>query len=171
MTRGRKPKPTAKKRLEGNPGKRKLNKREPTPHVSSDLKSKPPIEVRVTLEPPEIEAGCKMFGDRYLPLLKAMQVLTDVDLAAFELMSLHHTLAWSAASIVERDGLILLDKFGVAHKHPALQIMRDNSAHYRAYAAEFGMTPSARSRLEVLPPDEPSQLEMELFGEDAVVRD
>ena len=28
---GRKPKPTAVKKLEGNPGKRKLNKKEPIP--------------------------------------------------------------------------------------------------------------------------------------------
>ena len=30
-TRGRKPKPTGIKQLEGNPGKRKLNEREPKP--------------------------------------------------------------------------------------------------------------------------------------------
>ena len=31
MTRGRKPKPTAVKQMEGNPGKRALNKKEPKP--------------------------------------------------------------------------------------------------------------------------------------------
>ena len=31
MGAGRKPKPTAMKELEGNPGKRKLNKKEPMP--------------------------------------------------------------------------------------------------------------------------------------------
>ena len=30
---GRKPKPTAMKELEGNPGKRKLNKKEPIPEI------------------------------------------------------------------------------------------------------------------------------------------
>lgn len=167
--RGRKPKPTAKKKLEGNPGKRKINKREPQPPLSADLKPDAPLARGVTIAKAHIESGCKVFGERYLPVLQAMQVLTDADYAAFELMSVHHVIAWAAASIVEKDGLILMDKFGQAHKHPALQVLRDNSALFKAYAAEFGMTPSARSRIQMEMPEEPDQLELELFGEEAVV--
>lgn len=36
---GRKPKPTALKKLEGNPGKRKLNKKEPIPAKCKGRKS------------------------------------------------------------------------------------------------------------------------------------
>lgn len=35
---GRKPKPTALKKLEGNPGKRKLNTKEPIPAKGMDLR-------------------------------------------------------------------------------------------------------------------------------------
>ena len=35
MARGRRPKPTALKKLEGNPGKRPLNELEPVPPVAS----------------------------------------------------------------------------------------------------------------------------------------
>ena len=35
MAQGRKPKPTAVKELEGNPGKRELNKNEPKPKKES----------------------------------------------------------------------------------------------------------------------------------------
>jgi P27 family predicted phage terminase small subunit len=140
--------------------------------MSADMKPDAPLARAargVTIAKAHIESGCKAFGDRYLPVLQAMQVLTDADYAAFELMSVHHVIAWAAAGIVEKDGLILIDKFGQAHKHPALQILRDNSALFKAYAAEFGMTPSARSRIQVPLPDEPSQLEMELFGEEVEV--
>ncbi len=37
---GRKPKPTAVKKLEGNPGKRKLNKKEPVPAKENTVKVK-----------------------------------------------------------------------------------------------------------------------------------
>lgn len=37
---GRKPKPTAVKKLEGNPGKRKLNKNEPVPAKEITVKVK-----------------------------------------------------------------------------------------------------------------------------------
>jgi len=155
--RGRKPKPTAKKRLEGNPGKRKLNKREPKPRISTNI------------TPAQIDAGAKAFTDLYLPQLHEMQILTDADLAAFELMSVHYAMAWRAAEIVQSQGVILKDKFGQLHKHPALQILRDNSAMFKAYAVEFGMTPSARSRIQVPLPNEPDRLEMELFGASAKI--
>ncbi len=150
--RGRKPKPIAKKKLEGNPGKRKLNKREPKPHISANI------------TPAQIDAGMRAFTDLYLPQLREMLIFTDADLAAFELMSVHYAMAWRAAEIVQTQGIVLKDKFGQLHKHPALQILRDNSAMFKAYAVEFGLTPSARSRIQVPLPSEPEQLELELFG-------
>jgi P27 family predicted phage terminase small subunit len=157
MMKGRKPKPTAKKKLEGNPGKRKLNRREPKPRMSADI------------TPAQLDAGMRSFADHYLPLLKEMAIFTDADLAAFELMSVHYATAWRAAEIVQTQGIIVKDKFNQMHKHPALQILRDNSALFKAYAAEFGLTPSARSRIQIPLPAEPDQLEMELFGPAAKV--
>ena len=54
---GRKPKPTAMKVLEGNPGKRKLIKKEPVP--------------------------AKVEWQRLAELMNQMGVLTEVDMAAF----------------------------------------------------------------------------------------
>jgi P27 family predicted phage terminase small subunit len=155
--KGRKPKPTAQKKLEGNPGKRKLNKREPRPKVSANI------------TPAQIDAGMKNFALVYLPVLREMQVFTDADMAAFELMSVHYAMAWRAAEIVQQAGIIIKDKFGQLHKHPALQILRDNSAMFKSYAAEFGLTPSSRSRLQMPLPEENTRLEMELFGESATI--
>ncbi len=157
--RGRKPKPTAKKRLAGNPGKRALNDREPHPRVSPDA------------QPAQIIEGCQAFTARYLPLLKEMKVFTDVDLAAFELMSVHYVVAIRAAAIVENSGLVQYDEIKQAHKNPILQVLRDSSRAFREYAAEFGMTPSARVRIEVGDGEEIDELELELFGAGAEVRE
>ena len=51
---GRKPKPTAIKELEGNPGKRKLNKHEPKP-----IKRAPPCPKWLTDDAKRNGAGCQ----------------------------------------------------------------------------------------------------------------
>jgi P27 family predicted phage terminase small subunit len=158
--RGRKAKPTARKKLEGNPGKRKLNKREPRPKASERIAAA------------EIDRRAHEFIAAYAPQLQAMGLLTDADQAALELMSVHYSIAWRAAEIVTREGLMLKNAFGWA-KHPLLQVLRDNSTAFKSYAAEFGLTPSSRSRISVPEPldddRERRQLEMELFGPAAKV--
>ncbi len=149
--RGRKPKPSAKKKLEGNPGKRRLNKREPKPQAAGKI------------PPAEIDELAQRFIAEYLPLIQAMQIFTDADRAALELMSVHYSIAWRAAEVVQREGLMLKNAFGWA-KHPLLQVLRDNSTAFLRYAAEFGLTPSARSRISVPDAHDYDQLEMELFG-------
>ena len=69
---GRKPKPTAIKKLEGNPGKRKLNTKEPIP-----AKGMP--------ECPEwLLPEAKREWERLADLMNQMGVLTEVDMAASE---------------------------------------------------------------------------------------
>jgi P27 family predicted phage terminase small subunit len=56
------------------------------------------------------------------------------------------------------------DEHGLDRKHPALQVLRDNSGAFRAYAAEFGMTPSSRSRVRADAPEEQMSLADALFA-------
>lgn len=68
---GRKPKPTAIKKLEGNPGKRKLNRKEPVP-----AKGMP--------ECPEwLLPEAKVEWERLCVKPSDMGVLTEIDMAAF----------------------------------------------------------------------------------------
>src|SRR5512137_2125533 len=105
MPKGRKPKPSAKKHLEGNPGKRKVNRREPKPKISANAKPAAPHALNMAPEGAAVEMHCRVFAERYLPQLQAMGVYTDVDQAAFELLTVHYALAWSVAEVVEHDGL------------------------------------------------------------------
>ena len=67
----RKPKPTAIKELEGNPGKRKLNNKEPKPDKGMTVCSEWLL--------PEAKAEWKRLSEK----LNQMGVLTKVDMAAF----------------------------------------------------------------------------------------
>ena len=68
---GRKPKPTALKKLEGNPGKRKLNTKEPMPGK------------RMPDCPKWLLPEAKMEWERLCVKLSEMGVLTEIDMAAF----------------------------------------------------------------------------------------
>lgn len=134
---GTKPKPTRVKELEGNPGHRPLNRSEPKP----DVKEATTLPYGVTLT-------ARKFHKQYAPLLTRLGILTEADEAAFALMSLHYGLAIDAARELRDTGMTIEGRDG-AKKHPLTQVFRDNSQAFRQYADEFGMTPSARSRLSL----------------------
>lgn len=150
---GRKPKPTAVKILEGNPGKRPLN--------TAELQ---PSQAKTRRMPHGLSRGAKKLWRRLASDLVDLGIMTDVDIPAFMLAAEHFGIARGAATIIAEDGMVTTDENGFMRKHPLLQVLRDNSAAFRQYATEFGLTPSSRSRLHVDPPEQLSLVDM-LFGE------
>lgn len=69
--RGRKPKPSALKELEGNPGKREINTNEPHP-----VKKAPPC-------PKWLETEAKKEWRRLAKQMEQLGILTEVDMTAF----------------------------------------------------------------------------------------
>jgi P27 family predicted phage terminase small subunit len=147
--RGRPPKPTELKKLAGNPGKRPLNENEPKP--------KPVLPKK----PTHLPAEAARFWREHVPRLVELGVVTEVDGPALAMMATHYALAREAAKVLKRDGILVLDERGLERKHPLLQVMRDNSAAFRAYAVQFGLTASARARLTIAEPEEADE---EFFG-------
>ena len=100
---------------------------------------------------------------RYLVNRLPAGVLGDVDLPALALMCTHLAVAMEAAKTVAREGVLVTDPdhAGAMRKHPALQVLRDNSLAFRGYAAVFGLTPADRARLSV--PPAPVADEMERY--------
>ena len=144
--KGRKPKPTAVKELEGNPGKRALNKREPKPKTA-------------VKRPWGLGQGeQRKFWDENAPELERLSVLTGIDTAAFRLMAEHYAFAVQAAKELREGGELTVEGREGPKKHPLLQALRDNSQMFKSYAVEFGMTPSARARLQL--PDDAEQLSL-----------
>lgn len=147
--RGPKPKPTALKRLLGNPGKRTLNDAEPIP---------PDVEV---VPPPLLRAEARPYWDAMAPMLLAMKVLTAADTFAFarycNLLVRYDVLDRFMFDPKKGAGgttLVRKDKGGKivnVSELPQSWEYRQVQNQLLAYEREFGLTPSSRARLRVEP--------------------
>lgn len=150
---GRKPKPTALKELAGNPGKRALNKREPQPR-----RMLPPCPRHLTGE--ARREWRRMGGE-----LVRLGVMTAVDKATFAA----YCVAWArwvdAEANVAKLGPIVKTANGNLIQNPYLAVANRALEQMTKLAAEFGMTPSSRSRVQVAQPAAEPSLADVLFGD------
>ena len=132
---GRKPKPTAVKKLEGNPGKRKLNDKEPMP-----VKGMPTCPAWLM---PEAKTEWK----RLAKILSEMGVLTEVDRTAFASYCQSYARWKEAQEHIDEEGSTFATDKGYQQQTPWVGIANTNQKLMLQAAAEFGLTPSARSRI------------------------
>ena len=133
--RGRKRKPTEIKILEGNPGKRKLNDREPKP-----AKIAPAC-------PRWLEAEAKREWRRLAGALEAMGVLTEVDRAAFAGYCQAYARWRQAEERITDRGLIIRTPSGYPQPVPYITVANQYAKIMQQYMVQFGLTPAARSRI------------------------
>lgn len=136
--RGRKPTPRKLLELGGRVHKTK------TKTLDFGEMTKDEIDKKIFKELPEDVAER---AESTLALLVSQGILNPCDAEPFARYVQHLRIAYEANRIIERDGVISIDKNGIPHKHPALQIHRDNSITALRYEEQFGLTPSARMRL------------------------
>ena len=134
-TRGRKPKPTALKILEGNPGKRPLNENEPIP-PKGNIKC-----------PSWLEPEAKKEWKRLAPSLEAMGVLTQVDLTAFAGYCQAYARWREAEEFLSQHGSIFKTPSGYVQQVPQVSIAQQNLKIMQSFATEFGLTPACRARI------------------------
>ena len=142
---GPKTKPTRVKELQGNPGKRKLNKREVKPSTE-----KPRVPTGMPYE--EAQKLYRKIGET----LHSVGLLTKADGPAMTMMTIHYAVAMEAAKDLEENGITTFNERGAKVKNPTATIFNQNSMAFRRYATEFGMTPSSRAGLET--PQEGEQM-------------
>jgi len=152
VTRGRKPKPTERKRLEGNPGRRRLNASEP----------EPPAPVVAFDEPPPELAEHAIAADewrRLAPMLRKARQITDADRSALVALCVEWQRYLDATRHVKRVGMVVKTPSGYPMTNPYLSIARASLIACGRLWSELGLTPSSRSRVqttEPLPaPDDP----------------
>ena len=134
-TRGRKPKPTALKVLEGNPGKRPLNDREPVPP-------------KATLKCPAwLLPDAKKEWKRLAPALEAMGVLTMADLTAFAGYCQAYARWREAEDFITQHGSIFKTPSGYVQQVPQVSIAQQNLKIMQSFCSEFGLTPATRARI------------------------
>lgn len=153
MAVGRKPKPTALKRLAGNPGKRPLNEREP--QFAPTL---PPCPRHVT---GEARREWRRVGRELL----RHGVLATVDRAALAAYCVAYARWVEAEAQVAKLGTIVKTSNGNLIQNPYLAVANRAMEQMTKLAAEFGMTPSSRSRVQVAEPDSVPTLADVLFGD------
>lgn len=135
--RGRKPKPTAIKILEGNPGKRPLNQNEPKP------------EKKAPKCPKWLEPEAKKEWRRMSKTLEAIGVLTQVDATAFAGYCQAYARWKEAEEFLTKHGTIFKTPSGYIQQVPQVSIAQTYLKIMKDFCSEFGLTPAARSRISV----------------------
>ena len=143
--RGRKPLPSNVVRLRGNPGKRRRNEAEPRPATKV-----PPCPACLG-----DEAGKEW--KRLAKELAELGLLTGLDRGLLAAYCQAHALWVEAVSSIERYGTMVKSPNGFPMQSPYVAVVNKQVEIMVRIAAEFGMTPSSRTRIRVgeTPPEDP----------------
>ena len=156
------PKPTALKLISGNPGKRALNKREPKPNRE------------VPSCPAHLADASKVAWGRLCVLLDRMGVLTEADALALERLCDCYAEILECRELIARDGRVYSSAATGGEEgdpprmlmkaNPAVAMLADADRRFKGYLVEFGLTPAARSKVQVKHGDEEKDPLQEFFG-------
>ena len=135
--RGPKPKPSALKLLEGTYRPDRA-RNEPKPELVSEVVAPPAWLSR---------EGAAVWR-RAVPVLMELQLLSVLDLDALGAYCAQVGRAKKAEALLRRHGLTVEVK-GRLQRRPEIAIAKEAWAEARRWAQEFGLTPAARTRLEV----------------------
>jgi len=142
--RGRKPTPTSRKVLEGNPGKRALNDREPQP----DAPSATPVSAPFDTPPAELldyPHGAAEWT-RIAPMMRRARQITEADRSALLALCIEWDRYLSAMAKVKKN-MVVKAPSGYPMTNPYLSIATRALASCQKLWPELGLTPSSRSRV------------------------
>ena len=145
--RGRLPKPTAIRELEGNREHRTLNKAEPKP-------------ARIDPTMPEVVADDPVATETwatYAPILRRMRVLTEADgMVLTNLCLVHSALVANLQAMREMNksgrklgGYVIATKNGYLAINQFYANVREAMEQELKFCRELGLSPSARARMQV----------------------
>ncbi len=132
-----KKKPSNVHLLNGNPGKRKINKSEPQP------------KKKLPSCPAHLSGPAKTEWKRISKELYVLGLLTNIDRAALAA----YCQAWgrwvTSENNIKKKGVVLKGAKGGYYQNPHLSIANRAIDLMYKFLTEFGMTPSARTKIEV----------------------
>ena len=138
---GRRPKPTPLKLVTGNPGKRAINKKEPKP--AREIPS-PPSHLT--------DEGKTAWG-RLSVLLDGMGVLTVADAFALERLCDIYAEILILREDIKTEGRTYKTETQqgdtLTKANPSVAMLADADRRFKSYLVEFGLTPAARSKVNV----------------------
>lgn len=137
MARGRPPKPTALKVIQGNPGKRALNKNAPTPDALAKVPDPPnwfgPIAASIWRQ--------------VAPWLVQSKILTDTDLHNLEVFAMAYQRWREAQEDITKNGIVVKGAKQEI-KNPACTVANEAARQISTFGAALGLDPAARARLK-----------------------
>lgn len=134
--RGRKPKPTHLKLLEGNPGRRPLNHAEPVP--IGDLHSAP-----------EWLTDSQKEGWAYAIASAPAGLLKRIDRTLLTIWVVAEDLHREASEAITKGGAIITTRNGEVAQNPYMVVMNRQVPVMLKAASELGFTPASRSRIHL----------------------
>lgn len=160
MTAGRPTKPTFLKLVTGTARKSRVNAAEPKPPAGT-----PRL-------PEHLTSYARLAWLRFAPLVERMGVLTHQDGPALERLCECYAEIRMLSDAITADGMLirplLTNKDGVPARgdgdellygkpvlHPAVAARADADRRFSTYASLFGLSPAARTKVKVNPPDKP----------------
>jgi len=135
---GRKPKPTRLKIIQGNPGKRPLNKNEPQP------------ERRLMRAPSHLSEEAKKEWRYMAAKLFKMGLLTELDRPALAAYCQAYGRWVNAEKVLNEKGPLYKTDTGTIRQSPMLWVANKALEQMYKFLTEFGMSPSSRSRVQVV---------------------
>lgn len=138
MTRGRKPKPSHLKAVQGNPGKRAINHDEP----QGDEITEVPL-------PPEwlSPIGIEMW-EKIAPWLVSSKILTMSDLANLEAYCAAYARWREAEKDIAKHGIVVAG-MNSDIKNPACTVANESLKQMATFGSALGLDPASRARLAV----------------------
>lgn len=160
--RGRKPTPSILNDLRGNPGKRPRDLLS-EPHPGA-LREVPPA-------PRYLDGRAARYWRELAGELVQLKLLTPIDLAPLAVYCAALSQHAHACEELKAKGtnMTISGPRGVMRSNPLLKIREDAAKTIAKYAAEFGMTPSSRSRVKAADAPQQKKLFAELDSDDDVI--
>ena len=137
--RGRKPKPTALKLIEGNPGKRNLNKGEPRPAID------------IPTCPAHLCPAAKAEWKRLAQMLFRLRVISHLDRAVLAAYCQAYGRWVEAERAMKETPLLIKLPSGYIQPSPWLTIGNKQLELMHKFLAELGLSPASRSRVSTYP--------------------
>lgn len=136
-------KPTAIKRLTGNPGGKKLNDREPQPGG-----------LPVMPEGRFDEVGVREWK-RLVKVLSRMGCVTEADQGLLEATIFYYALWVKYSKLAQEKPFVKSPKSDYFMISPFVTMAEKAMRHYKELCYQFGLTPASRSNIKVdMPPEE-----------------
>lgn len=138
--KGRKPKPTKLHILNGNPSKLDLKEK---------IRTEPKPLLIAPECPKELSPKAKEIWNRFYPEMERMGILAYIDEMAFAGLCQNYAIYLGTEKFLEENGRVMRTRSGAIKARPEVAIANNALNFVKAFASEFGLTPSSRGRISL----------------------